>query len=74
MVGETHYLVAKREEPASAGKGEEVKSTEAAFAPETVLALLEGEERIAEVARMLSGDASEASLAHAAEMLARAAR
>ena len=74
VVGETHYLVAKREEPASAGKGGEAKSTEAAFAPETVLALLEGEERIAEVARMLSGDASEASLAHAAEMLARAAR
>lgn len=38
--------------------------------PETTLCEVEGESRVAEVARMLSGDAREASLAHAREMLA----
>lgn len=40
--------------------------------PETELREVEGVEREAEVARMLSGDATEASLAHAREMLANA--
>ncbi|MDO4443739.1 MAG: DNA repair protein RecN [Slackia sp.] len=40
--------------------------------PETELSLLEGEQRIREIARMLSGDASEASLAHAREMMQKA--
>lgn len=38
--------------------------------PETTLDVLEGEERVAEVARMLSGSATETALAHAREMLA----
>jgi DNA repair protein RecN (Recombination protein N) len=48
-----HYVVAK-----SAGD-----------VPETTISEVTGDERIAEVARMLSGDASKAALAHAAEML-----
>ncbi|OUO91776.1 DNA repair protein RecN [Gordonibacter sp. An230] len=40
--------------------------------PETDLRRLAEEERPTEIARMLSGDATEASLAHAREMLARA--
>ena len=41
--------------------------------PETDLRQLPESERPAEIARMLSGDATETSLAHAREMLARAA-
>ena len=37
--------------------------------PETVLELLDGDERVVEIARMLSGDASPESLAHARQML-----
>ncbi len=37
--------------------------------PETKLVRIDGEARVREVARMLSGDASEASLAHAREMI-----
>ena len=40
--------------------------------PETTISRIEGEERVAEVARMLSGDTGEASLAHAREMIGRA--
>lgn len=40
--------------------------------PETRLLRVEGPERIAEVARLLSGDATEESLAHAKQMLAEA--
>ncbi|HIS40956.1 MAG TPA: DNA repair protein RecN [Candidatus Aphodovivens avistercoris] len=57
---EAHYQVRKRE-----GEG---------GMPETDLRLLLDDERPAEIARMLSGDATEASLAHAREMLAAAAR
>lgn len=57
---EAHYQVRKRE-----GEG---------GMPETDLRLLPDDERPAEIARMLSGDATEASLAHAREMLAAAAR
>ena len=39
--------------------------------PETQIALLDGEARVEEIARMLSGDSSETALAHAREMLAR---
>lgn len=39
-------------------------------APETHLHEVVGDDRVAEIARMLSGDATEASLAHAREMLA----
>lgn len=52
---ERHYLVEK-----SSGD-----------VPETTIRKISGEERVREVARMLSGDASEASLAHARQMLAR---
>lgn len=54
--GEAHYAVRKVE-------GDEV-------IPETKLQRLNDEERPAEIARMLSGDATEASLAHAREMIA----
>lgn len=40
--------------------------------PETDLQRLSAEERPAEIARMLSGDVTEASLAHAQEMLEQA--
>ena len=55
--GERHFLVKK-----SAGEGE-------ASIPETNLIQLDGQARVAEIARMLSGDASEASMTHAKEML-----
>ena len=48
-----HYLVSK-----SAGD-----------VPETTLTAISGEDRVREVARMLSGDTGEASLAHARELL-----
>ena len=58
VVAERHYLVSKSE-------GDE---------PQTSISLIEGEERVAEVARMLSGDAAdEASLELARSMLGRAA-
>ncbi len=56
VMGQTHYLVQK--------SGGDV--------PETSLVPIEGEGRVAEIARMLSGDTSETSLAHAREMLAQA--
>ena len=56
--GERHYLVSKR------------TSTEGV--PETTLSEIGGDERVAEVARMLSGDTSELSLEHAAALLAEA--
>lgn len=37
--------------------------------PETKLVRIDGDDRVREIARMLSGDASEASLAHAREMI-----
>lgn len=56
---QTHYLVRKT-------LGEDAL-------PETELFELEGQERVREIARMLSGDASEASLVHAREMMEKAA-
>ncbi len=53
--GEVHYVVRKAE--GNSGM------------PETDLRRLSADERPAEIARMLSGDATEASLAHAREML-----
>lgn len=55
--GDAHYLVRKNPDGADG-------------IPETELSLIAGEARVAEVARMLSGDTSEASLSHAREMLA----
>ena len=46
-----------------------VSKTEDAGVVETSLVEVTGEDRVAEVARMLSGDAAETSLAHAREML-----
>lgn len=56
--GERHYLVAKH-----AGEGD---------VPETQLREISGDGRVAEIARMLSGDTSELSLEHARAMLAEA--
>lgn len=53
VVADVHYVVEKSE----------------GDVPETTLREVRGEERVREVARMLSGDATEASLAHAREML-----
>ena len=53
VVADEHYLVSK-----SAGD-----------VPETTLTPISGEDRVREVARMLSGDTGEASLAHARELL-----
>ena len=58
VMGERHYLVRKEE-----GAG---------AVPETQLAEIEGDARVAEIARMLSGDTSQTSLNHAREMLAAA--
>ena len=58
--GQAHYVVRK----AAGDEG---------AMPETDLRQLPESERPAEIARMLSGDATETSLAHAREMLARAA-
>lgn len=58
--GRTHYVVRKTEG--------------ADGMPETDLRKLADDERPAEIARMLSGDATETSLAHAREMLAAAQR
>jgi DNA repair protein RecN (Recombination protein N) len=55
-MAERHYLVSK-----SSGE-----------LPETSLTEIAGDDRVAEIARMLSGDTSKASLAHAREMLAAA--
>lgn len=53
VVADEHYLVSK-----SAGD-----------VPETTLTPISGEDRVREVARMLSGDTGETSLAHARELL-----
>lgn len=57
---QTHYVVKKTE-------GEE-------GVPTTELRAIDGEERVREVARMLSGDESDASVAHAREMIEKIAR
>lgn len=53
VMGERHYLVSKSNDDV----------------PETSLTLIAGEARVAEIARMLSGDTGETALAHAREML-----
>ena len=58
--GEAHYVVRK------------VAASQEGAAPETELRRLSAEERPAEIARMLSGEVTEASLAHARELLAAA--
>lgn len=55
VVADAHYVVRK----ADTGSG----------IPETSLVPVEGDERVAEIARMLSGDSSPESLAHACAML-----
>ncbi len=55
VMGQRHYLVSK-------ATGDDGR-------PETSLVEIEGEQRVAEIARMLSGDTSEISLAHARELL-----
>ena len=46
-----------------------VRKSETDGVPETRLVEVCGEDRVREIARMLSGDTGEASLAHAREML-----
>lgn len=58
VMGEKHYVVSKRD----------------GDIPVTELSPVTGEARVAEIARMLSGDASEASLEHARQMLQDAGR
>ncbi len=53
IMADRHYLVSK--------SGGDV--------PETTIRPIDGEERVAEIARILSGDTSEVSLAHARQML-----
>lgn len=53
VMGDRHYLVSKT----------------AGDVPETTIREISGDERVREIARMLSGDETEASLAHACEML-----
>ena len=57
--GSVHYLVRKQDGDADA-------------LPETSLLELSGDERIAEIARMLSGDTSDVSLEHARQLLSEA--
>ncbi|MBQ6395260.1 MAG: DNA repair protein RecN, partial [Atopobiaceae bacterium] len=56
VMGERHYVVEKT----------------GGDSPETVIREVEDEQRVREIARMLSGDATDAGLAHAREMLAQA--
>lgn len=58
VMGDCHYLVRKSE----------------GDVPETSLEPIEGERRVDEIARMLSGDTGETSRAHAREMLAEASQ
>lgn len=58
VMGETHYVVRKT----------------AGDIPETTLDVVLGEKRVREIARLLSGDMSEASLAHARQLLSEAGR
>ncbi len=58
VMGERHYLVKKSED----------------VSPETSLEELTGEDRVEEIARMLSGTLTETSRAHAREMLSAAAK
>lgn len=51
-----------------------VRRDDAADIPETSLIRVEASDRIAEIARLLSGDATEESLAHAKQLLAEAGR
>lgn len=53
--GDSHYVVKK--------------SVSSEGTPVTVLSSISGDDRVAEIARMLSGDATDASIAHAREML-----
>ena len=53
VMADTHYVVSKT----------------TGDAPETTLAPVAGDDRVAEIARILSGSATAASLAHAREML-----
>lgn len=51
-----------------------VRRDDAADIPETSLVRVEGSDRVAEIARLLSGDATEESLAHAKQLLSEAGR
>lgn len=59
VVGDSHFTVTKQQEGASSE------------GPETGIVEVQGEARVEEVARMLSGDITQASLDHAKELLRR---
>ena len=61
VVADCHYVVSKAASPLD-GR------------PETHIDAVEGEERVREIARMLSGDESASSLEHARDLLARTSR
>lgn len=61
VVADRHYVVSKAASPLD-GR------------PETHIDAVEGEERVREIARMLSGDESASSLEHARDLLARTSR
>ena len=66
---DAHYVV-RRVDAFGGASEKEASAPDASFVPETTITLLAPDERPYEIARMLSGDATEASIAHAREMLA----
>lgn len=66
---DVHYVV-RRVGSSGGACGGEADAPDACVVPETAITLLAPDERPYEIARMLSGDATETSLAHAREMLA----
>lgn len=72
-LAESHQVICVTHLPQVAVAGDShfvVRKVEGADGvPETRIEEVEGEERVAEIARMLAGDESEASLAHARELL-----
>ena len=64
VMAEKHYVVSKSLAESDAPGGPAV--------PQTLIEEVTGDDRVREVARLLSGDATEASLAHARDMLANA--
>lgn len=78
VAGQAHYLVTKQDGVAApSAHARDMKATDTlgdseVCIPETMLVPLEGEARIAEIARMLSGKVTKTSCAHASEMLEKA--
>lgn len=76
-LAQTHQVLVVTHLPQVAVKGDchyVVRKEEEAGIPRTVLEQVSREDRAAEIARMLAGDVSEASLAHARELLGEGGR